>query len=282
MSLGGGRKSRVEERTFNNLWNKGLLSIAAAGNDGTAHLSYPASYASVISVAAVDATKQVASFSQHNAQVDLAAPGVDVLSTVPWLETNTLSVGTTTWSGNHIEFSGRGNVPGPIRDGGLCSSIGAWSGAVVLCQRGSISFFDKVMNVQSGGGVAAVIYNNVAGGFSGTLGTGNSSTIPAISLSDVDGAAALASAEATATVTSTVSIPNSGYEAWSGTSMATPHVTGVAALVWSYKTSWTNAQVREALERSAEDLGASGRDDYFGYGLVRAKAALDYLKMKYP
>jgi subtilisin family serine protease len=64
--------------------------------------------------------------------------------------------------------------------------------------------------------------------------------------------------------------------------MATPHVTGVAALVWSYKTSWTNAQVREALEQTTWDLGALGRDDYYGYGLVQAKAALDYLKMKYP
>jgi hypothetical protein len=57
----------------------------------------------------------------------------------------------------------------------------------VLCERGVISFYDKVMNVQNNGGTAAVIYNNAPGGFAGTLGAGNTSTIPAISLSQEDG-----------------------------------------------------------------------------------------------
>jgi hypothetical protein len=50
----------------------------------------------------------------------------------------------------------------------------------------------------------------------------------------------------------------------------------VAALVWSYNTSWTNTRVRAALEKSAQDLGTAGRDNYYGNGLVQAKAALDY------
>jgi serine protease len=58
--------------------------------------------------------------------------------------------------------------------------------------------------------------------------------------------------------------------------MATPHVSAVAALVWSYNTSWTNLRVRNALEKSAEDRGAVGRDNYYGNGIIRAKAALDY------
>jgi serine protease len=58
--------------------------------------------------------------------------------------------------------------------------------------------------------------------------------------------------------------------------MATPHVSAVAALVWSYNTSWTNARVRKALEATAEDRGAAGRDNYYGWGIVRAKNALDY------
>lgn len=66
----------------------------------------------------------------------------------------------------------------------------------MLCQRGSISFYDKVKNVQNGGGVAAVIYNNITsdstcGDFAGTLGDGNSSTIPAIAVSCADGTYAL-------------------------------------------------------------------------------------------
>jgi hypothetical protein len=51
---------------------------------------------------------------------------------------------------------------------------GAWAGKVVLCERGVISFYDKVINVQNSGGAAAVIYNNVPGGFLGTLGEGSS------------------------------------------------------------------------------------------------------------
>ena len=53
MSLGGGR-STPEETAFNNLYSQGILSIAAAGNDGDTSMSYPASYDSVVSVAATD------------------------------------------------------------------------------------------------------------------------------------------------------------------------------------------------------------------------------------
>jgi serine protease len=277
MSLGGGRPSLLEERAFDSLWSQGILSIAAAGNGGTSTYSYPASYASVVSVAAVDSSGKVASFSQFNAAVDLAAPGVAVQSTVGWTETNTLSGGANTWSGNHVEYAARGTASGTLTDGGSCTSAGTWGGAVVLCRRGTISFYDKVANVQAGGGVAAVIYNDVAGDVLATLGAGNTSAIAAITLTDTDGAAALQSVGTTGTVTSTLTIPDSGYQSWDGTSMATPHVAGVAALVWSYRTDWSNGQIRDALEKSAVDLGTPGRDDYFGHGLVQAKAALDYL-----
>ncbi|WP_210330585.1 S8 family serine peptidase [Aliikangiella sp. G2MR2-5] len=72
-------------------------------------------------------------------------------------------------------------------------------------------------------------------------------------------------------------LPNNSYDAWSGTSMATPHVSGVAALVWSNYTDCSAAEIRNALNTSAEDLGASGRDQSYGHGLVQAKAAADYL-----
>lgn len=72
-------------------------------------------------------------------------------------------------------------------------------------------------------------------------------------------------------------LPNNQYASWDGTSMATPHVSGVAGLVWSHFSSCNAAQIRKALNDSAEDLGSSGRDQSYGYGLVRAKAAYDYL-----
>jgi len=160
-------------------------------------------------------------------------------------------------------------------NGGLCSTAGAgWSGKVVLCQRGTDSFATKVASVVTGGGVAALIYNNAAGGFSGTL--NGTSTIPAISISDVDGSALLGAIGASATVANAGGV-GSGYAYYDGTSMATPHVSGVAALVWSNVPTKTNVEIRNALQNTAEDLGAVGKDNSFGYGLVRAKAALDAL-----
>ena len=219
-----------------------------------------------------------ADFSNFNDQVELSAPGVGVLSTVPYIENNSLTVGGITYSANHIEFSARGTASGALADGGLCTSAGTWAGKVVLCQRGDISFYDKVMNVQNGGGAAAVIYNNEPGSFLGTLGEGSSSTIIGISLSQEDGLALVAgSLGEVATVSSSYTAPASGYELYDGTSMATPHVSAVAALVWSSKPTATNAEVRAALQSSAMDLGTAGRDVYYGYGLVQAADAIEAL-----
>ncbi len=280
MSLGGGIKSRTEEAAFAAANSNNVLSIAAAGNGGNTKVSYPAGYASVMSVAALDANEALASFSQRNADVEIAAPGVSVLSTVPWKDVNDLTVATTTYEGGRIEGAPRTTgVNGVLVDGGQCTSAGLWSGRVVLCQRGSITFADKVKNVQAGGGVAAVIYNNVTsdatcGVFSGTLGDRPRTTIPATTLSCSDGADALTSVGVSGTVVSQLSAPNSGYESWDGTSMATPHVSGVAALVWSCNPALTNDQVRSALTSTAKDEGAAGRDASFGFGLVQAKAAV--------
>ena len=279
MSLGGSVKSRTEETAFANAYKANMLHVAAAGNAGNTTTSYPAGYASVISVAAVDASEVVASFSQKNKDVELAAPGVAVLSTVPWLDTNSLTFPAGSVAGAHIEFSGRtAGVSGTLVDGGLCgTSSSSWSGTIVLCQRGTNSFLDKVQKVQGAGAAAAVIYNNAANGcgdFAGTLGTGNSSPLPAISVSCAEGAAALAGVDQTGTLVSQVALGASGYEAWDGTSMATPHVSGVAALIWSCFPAKTNAQIRNALTATAKDKGTAGRDNSYGYGIVQAKAAV--------
>ncbi len=71
----------------------------------------------------------------------------------------------------------------------------------------------------------------------------------------------------------TFSGTSEGYYFYTGTSMASPHVAGVAALVKSLNPALTNSEVRNILETTAEDLGAAGWDQYFGYGLVDAYAA---------
>ncbi len=68
-----------------------------------------------------------------------------------------------------------------------------------------------------------------------------------------------------------------GYWFFQGTSMASPHVAGVAALVIANKNATTPDEVRAALETTAEDKGAIGRDDAYGHGLVDARAALDWI-----
>lgn len=59
--------------------------------------------------------------------------------------------------------------------------------------------------------------------------------------------------------------------------MAAPHVSGVAALVWSRFPSLSAIQIQRVLELTATDLGSTGRDNFYGYGLIDAKAAYDYL-----
>jgi hypothetical protein len=280
MSLGGSSSSSTESTAFANANAAGVLSIAAAGNAGTSAISYPAGYSSVVSIAAVDSNKARASFSQYNADVELSAPGVGVLSTVPWKAVASVTTASATASGYPIEFAATSTgVTGPLVNGGLCDTVGAWSGQVVLCQRGTVSFLDKLNNVRLGGGLGAVIYNNVAGDLIATLGTGNSSAIPAIGITQTDGQALVASSLGqSATLANYEALPANGYEAWDGTSMATPHVSGVAARIWNLVPSATNVQVRQSLIDTAQDLGAAGRDTSYGYGLVQAKAALDRLR----
>jgi subtilisin family serine protease len=59
--------------------------------------------------------------------------------------------------------------------------------------------------------------------------------------------------------------------------MAAPHVSGVAALVWTSRPTAAASQVRAALRASAQDLGVAGRDNAYGFGLVQASAAISYL-----
>ena len=62
----------------------------------------------------------------------------------------------------------------------------------------------------------------------------------------------------------------------SGTSMAAPHIAGVAALILSAWPAYTPDQVEAALENTAVDLGPAGRDDLFGHGRVNAAAAVGF------
>jgi len=277
MSMGGDSSNKKEEAAFDSVYASGILSIAAAGNDGIEVAHYPASYSSVVSVSAVDEANVIADFSNYGVDVELAAPGVHVWSTIPYIATSSLTVNGVDYTANHIEFAALGTASGPLVDGGLCGTTGSWAGQVVLCERGDFSFAEKVLNVQDSGGAAAVIYNNEPGNFLGTMDQ-DSADIVALSLTQEDGQYLVANKLGeTGDLSATMDNPASGYEAWGGTSMATPHVAGVAALIWSSDPSLTNVEIREAMAETALDLGDEGRDIFFGYGLVQAAAAIDYL-----
>merc|ERR1740121_29215 len=73
------------------------------------------------------------------------------------------------------------------------------------------------------------------------------------------------------------SLPDDKYASWSGTSMATPHVAGVAGLLWMHFPDCKNYQIRNVLLATAEDLGDDGCDIKYGHGLVPAKKAYELL-----
>lgn len=83
MSLGSSASTTVESSAIAYAIGKGVVVVAAMGNDGTANPSFPAAYPDVIAVGAIDSTDHRATFSQTGAHIDVVAPGVSVLSTVP-------------------------------------------------------------------------------------------------------------------------------------------------------------------------------------------------------
>ena len=81
-SWGGPGFSQFEQDIINYATELGSLIVAAAGNDGTEVVGYPASYNNVLSVANVNSDDARASSTTFNNYVDVSAPGVDILSTV--------------------------------------------------------------------------------------------------------------------------------------------------------------------------------------------------------
>jgi len=149
MSLGATSGAATLQDAVRRATNNGSLVIAAAGNGGNSTPNYPAAYEEVVSVGATDHNDAHASFSTFNNDVEVSAPGVNILST--------------------------------------------WN--------------------------------------------------------------------------------NGGYREASGTSMATPHASGVAAVIASLHPNWSVAQIRAKLQASVDDRGPAGRDPEFGFGRVNLQKA---------
>lgn len=282
MSLGGDESDHAEREAFAQAYESGMLLIAAAGNDGPeAPLSYPASYTSVVSVTAVDDNNQRAVFSQKNGYIELAAPGVGILSSIP-MGTGQTAFISTELDQNPLEAQAMAGSPYAQVKAALfdCESgFELCQGAqnkLCLITRGENTFAEKALNCQDANGTGAIIINNVEGILLGTLGEAEID-IPVVGVTLEQGEQLRNLPDE---IMAELNISATNYERLSGTSMATPYVSGIAALVWSYHPQCGARDVRRALKHSARDLGAWRRDQIYGYGLVQALAAkirLDYM-----
>lgn len=271
LSLGGPRSNENSRALYKSIVDEGTLIVASSGNRHGGTYMYPASYETVISVGAVDRDLTRPVFSVYNDQVDVCAPGVDILSTVPITTVYDDQGGE--YEVDLLHFSSmpdEDTMQAPLV---VCApdDCGDATGRVCLMERGQSTFVDKAFECQSSGGVALIIYNNDDSLFRGTLGESNPVTIPVMSIPRDQGLA-LTSRSSVA-----ISFQNGGYKSLSGTSMASPHVVGVAAKIWAARPDCTNLQVREAMENTARDLGSSGKDIFYGHGLVQAADAYQYL-----
>lgn len=140
----------VLDYSIQSAWKKGILIVAAAGNEDIETEQYPAALNHVLGVSATTKQDKKADFSNYGTYIDLAAPGVDIYSTIPW----------------------------------------------------------------------------------------------------------------------------NSYDLMSGTSMSAPVVSGISALILSKNPFLTPSEVTKILQTSSKDLGAIGRDDFYGYGRVDAHNAL--------
>jgi serine protease len=173
MSLGGEGDSQIVREAVEAARAAGVIMIAAAGNESTSLLSYPASNQGVISVSAVDINREFAYYSNYGTMIDVAAPGGDL----------------------------RLDLNGDSRPDGVLSAGADDSSTDISYQ---LVFYD-------------------------------------------------------------------------GTSMATPHVAGVAALMKAVYPDMTPAEFDSMLAAGelTNDLGETGRDNLYGYGMIDAYKAVD-------
>ncbi|GGB20247.1 S8 family serine peptidase [Agarivorans gilvus] len=172
MSLGGESYDYVFDQAVQQAIAQGVIVVAAAGNESTSALSYPAAFANVIGVSAVDADKQLTSYSNFGSYIDIAAPGGD----------------------SRVDLDGDGY----------------------------------------GDGVYSTYVNENGGSLS------------------------------------------ADYQYLNGTSMASPHVAGVVALMKQLNPNLDTDDFESLLVagRLSDDLGSSGWDRSYGYGLLNAEKAV--------
>lgn len=285
MSLGGAWSTPAERTAVAAADKAGITVVAASGNDGTAKVSYPAALSSVIAVGAIDNTLHKADFSQYGPELAVVAPGVAVVSSVPQgtgreagvsilVGQKATKVNASTFQGAREILTAETNVLVNAGIGKPEEFTAAVKGKYALIARGEIKFTDKVQNAINAGAAGVVIYNNAPGLIQGAL-TDGTSTLPVgvFMIEQTTGLEIIKQLAAGQTVSATLQTVATDYSAFDGTSMATPHVAGVVALIKAANKSLTGAQVKAILKATATPLSPNDKNEY-GSGLVNAEAAV--------
>lgn len=286
MSLGGPYSTSAEKNAIANAERAGVSVIAASGNDGTAKVSFPAAYATVIAVGAVDSSIKKTGFSQWGPQLDIVAPGAAVVSSVPQgsgresivsvlVNGNKTNVKSAAFSGT-ILFTN--TQIGDLVHAGLGKPEDFQGlnleGKFALISRGEIAFVEKVKNALKAKASGVVIYNNTDGLMQGVASDGADVTVPVIMIEKTVGLNLVDQMSKGATVGAEVLTTSSDYASFDGTSMATPHVAGVVALMKSANKKLTPEQVRMILAKTAVTVLPNDQNQT-GAGMIQADKAVE-------
>ena len=290
LSLGAPNAAPAEREAFAAAIADGILVIAAAGNRGALFLDYPAAYEGVLAITAIDSANEIAEFSSYASGVAFTAPGVDVLSTTR-VGTEPISdviteTGFTPIRAFALGSSGKGEVTAHFADCGFGRPQdfpADIAGKIALISRSpkadNFRFRDKVINAVNAGAVGVIMRNNsdvndMVAWLLHIEGDPDFTFPVSIGIPTEDGQKLLALAGKEKV---TIGFNLDDYKYLSGTSMATPHVSGSAALIWALAPTATADQVRIAMKMTADDLGTPNYDDKFGYGRINPLAAAKYL-----
>ncbi len=286
MSLGGPVGTPTEEFAVTSAEKAGVVVVAASGNGGNPAVSFPAAFPAAIAVGAIDASLKKTAFSQWGPELAVVAPGSAVVSSVPrgtGRESHViLTVNGQTRSVKSAAFSGTKLISKPVLNSLAYAALGKpedfakanVEGKFALISRGEIKFTDKIQNAIANKAAGVVIFNNTAGLMQGAVtADGSEIDFPVVMIEQTEGLALVEALAKGSDPKAEVSTAPSDYAMFDGTSMATPHVAGVIALIKSANKKLTPAQVRMILQSTALPLGPNTQNEY-GAGLVQADKAV--------